>query len=244
MLVAGTRKRSDLIDHEPRNASNANTSTAAAAGSFPVGSYTITTYLSTVTSNCTSNPATWLCYPYRTYTDSATLSAATFSWIISATSTTSSSAAVNSNAPPSYTISSTINPFSLVFSSTPLILKDDNQATEHFSFVLTAMNKPVVPVVALASNNAATTCYFNQTTLEARLYTKMAKTYPASLAGSNGNSSTASEFAPWPYAASIEQTASGGNDVPNCYDAAGKKVGDFKAQMGGECSCAYQNYGT
>jgi hypothetical protein len=147
--------------------------------------------------------------------------------------------------PPSYTISSTDNPFSIVFGAMPLTLKDSGLSTEYYSFVLTAMNKPVVPSTAITTANIATTCYFNQTSLEARLYTKMAKTYPSSSDSSSGTSgnSTAS-FAPWPYAAYVDQTDSGGPNVPQCYDNNGNQVGYFAAETGGECSCIYQNYGT
>jgi hypothetical protein len=147
--------------------------------------------------------------------------------------------------PPSYSISSTDNPFSIVFSSMPLTLMDSGLSTEYYSFALLSMNKPVVPSSALTASNIAATCYFNQTTLEARLYTQMAKTYPPSSESSAGNSSNSTtSFAPWPYAAYVDQTDSGGANVPQCFDNSGNEVGSFTAETGGECSCLYQNYGT
>jgi hypothetical protein len=147
--------------------------------------------------------------------------------------------------PPSYTISSTDNPFSIVFSAMPLTLKDSGLSTEYYSFVLTSMNKPVVPSTAITTANIATTCYFNQTSLEARLYTKMAKTYlsPSDSSPGTSDNSTAS-FAPWPYAAYVDQSDSGGPNVPQCYDNSENQVGYFAVETGGECSCLYQNYGT
>lgn len=190
-----------------------------------------------MTTNCTSNPATWRCYPYTTYAESTTLSAATFSWIITMNQPVTDS--------PSYTISSTDNPFSIVFSAMPLTLKDSGLSTEHYSFVLTSMNKPVVPSSAITTANIATTCYFNQTSLEARLYTKMAKKYSTSSESPLGTSSNSTtSFAPWPYAAYVDQTDSGGPNVPQCYDNKGNGIGYFSAETGGECSCLYQNYGT
>jgi hypothetical protein len=147
--------------------------------------------------------------------------------------------------PPSYSISSTNNPFSIVFSAMPLTLKDSGLSTEYYSFVLTSMNKPVIPSSAITTGNIATTCYFNQTTLEARLYTKMAKTYPTSSESSSDSSgNSTAPFSPWPYAAYVDQTDSGGPNVPQCFDNQGNGMGYFSAETGGECSCLYQNYGT
>lgn len=192
-----------------------------------------------MTTNCTSNPSTWRCYPYATYAESSTSSAATLFWII-----TMNTPATN---PASYSISSTQNPFSIVFSSMPLTLIDSGLSTEYYSFVLTSMNKPVIPNSAITSDNVATTCYFNQTSLEARLYTKMAKTYPPSSSSSGSgtdNNSTSSAFVPWPFATYIDQRDAGGPNVPECFDNSGNKLGVFADETGGECSCLYLNYGT
>jgi hypothetical protein len=143
-------------------------------------------------------------------------------------------------------VSSAENPFSIVFPATPLTLMDVGQPTEYYSFVLTGLNKPVVPAAAITSNNAAATCYFNQTHLEGRLYTKMAKTYPpsSSPSGDQGSNGQGGVWAAWPYAATVSQYASGGANVPQCFDVNGNSVGTFAAQNGGECSCLYQNNGT
>jgi hypothetical protein len=224
------------FDRSSSSGSSSNTTTWDPTA-FPAGSYAIETYLSSVTTNCTSNPSTWRCYPYTTYAESPTLSAANFSWII-----TIDEPATN---PPSYTVSSTDNPFSILFSAIPLTLIDSGLSTEYYSFVLPSMNKPVIPSSAITTANIATTCYFNQTSLEARLYTKMAKTYPPSSESSSGTSSNSTaSFAPWPYAAYVDQTDSGGVGVPQCFDNNGNAVGSFAVETGGECSCLYQNYGT
>jgi hypothetical protein len=230
--------RHDIDEFKRSSSSDSSSNTTTwDPTAFPAGSYAIETYLSSITTNCTSNPSTWRCYPYTTYAESTTSSAATFSWII-----TLNEPATN---PPSYTISSTDNPFSIVFSAMPLILLDSGLSTEHYSFVLTSMNKPVVPSSAITTTNIATTCYFNQTSLEARLYTKMAKTYPPSSESSSGTSSNSTtSFVPWPYAAYVDQMDAGGANVPQCYDNSGNAAGDFAAETGGECSCLYQNYGT
>ncbi|KAJ9629527.1 hypothetical protein H2203_001901, partial [Taxawa tesnikishii (nom. ined.)] len=55
--------------------------------SFPLGEYSIITALSSVQTNCTSNPSTWRCYPYSTFdASSPSNSMATFNWVISNTS--------------------------------------------------------------------------------------------------------------------------------------------------------------
>jgi hypothetical protein len=222
--------------HRSSSSDTSGNTTAPNSAAFPAGSYAVQTYLSSVTTNCTSNPSTWRCYPYTTYAESTTFSAATFSWIITMNQPWTN--------PPSYSISSTQNPFSIVFSSMPLTLKDSGLSTEHYFFILTSMNKPVVPSTAITPNNVATTCYFNQTSLEARLYTKMAKTYPPSSQSGTDNSTSTATFVPWPFAAYVDQTDSGGPNVPQCFDNAGNNIGSFAAETGGECSCLYQNYGT
>ncbi len=159
--------------------------------------------------------------------------------------------------PPTYTISSTQNPFSILFSNSTLTLQDANLPTERYTFRI-PMSKPVIPSSPIMSSNIATTCYFNSTVLTASLYTKMAKSYPSSSSSSNSTASSTSSstgsagggqgstgdpvFAPWPYAASVEQVATGGNDVPECFDMQGNRVGSFVAETGGECDCRYQNY--
>ncbi|PBP19341.1 hypothetical protein BUE80_DR009946 [Diplocarpon rosae] len=84
----------------------------------------IDTYLSTITTNFTSNPATWRCYPYFTYAQSPSQATATFDWIITPVESS------NNN----YTISSTDNYFSLVFSNTSLSLMNAGADDEHYFF--------------------------------------------------------------------------------------------------------------
>jgi hypothetical protein len=188
----------------------------------------IETYLESITTSCTSNPSTWRCYPYITYTESPNSSAATFNWIIQPSSQGSST----------YTVSSTNNPFSLVFANTTLTLLDATLVTERYMFQV-VMNKLVIPTTAVAGSNLATACYYNSTTLEANLYTKMVKSYPSN-STEKGSSTTPG---PWPYAAKVEQIAMSGPDVPYCVNAQFDHVGDFVVWNGEYCNCVYQNYG-
>ncbi|KAI9677157.1 MAG: hypothetical protein M1829_002731 [Trizodia sp. TS-e1964] len=199
---------------------------------FPAGSYTLRTFLSTVLTNCTSNPATWRCYPYSTYADSPASSAATFNWEIAAWPG------------PAYTISSTQNPFAFSFANISLKLLDAGKPSERYYFS-TTMQKLVLPSAALTADNSATQCTYNDTTLHASLYTQMASNYPpASASGAPG-----ATFQTWPHAVSVEQVVGGGVDTPACYKTVDGKQGarlleGITPQPAGElCSCLYINYG-
>lgn len=114
---------------------------------------------------------------------------------------------------------------------------DVGLSTERYTFQIES-NKPVIPTTDVSGSNVQSTCYFNATSFEAELYTKKKKLYPLD----SGASSDA--FVPWPYAASVKQVAVSGSNVPECFTADGKKVGDFEAASSGEeCTCNYQNYG-
>jgi hypothetical protein len=204
-------------------------SNPASNTTFPAGSYAIETYLDTVSTNCTSNYATWLCYPYATYAQSPSGSATTFDWIIEP-------AAHGSN---NYTISSTLNYFSIVFSNISMTLQDAVMDTEHYFFQTTAQ-KPVYPSLAISSSNEAAICYYNDTTFQAYLYTKIPKTYPSNSTSSNSTDA----FTPWPYAVKVEQVAASGSGTPECVDAQGNSLGTFSVQSGQLCDCLYLNTGT
>jgi len=192
---------------------------------FPAGTYRIETYLSTVTTNCTSNPATWLCYPYSTYAQSPSAAAASFDWVITPTG------------PNTYALSSTPNIFSIVITNASLSLQNSGTAEEHY-FFSTPSNKETRPATQLGSQNVAATCEFKDTVLQGFLYTKMSKTYPS-------NSTSTAPFAPWPYAVRFEQAAEAELGIPDCTDPSGQSLGDFSVTSQGQvCQCLYQNTGT
>jgi hypothetical protein len=194
--------------------------------SFPVGSFMIKTYLESISTSCTSNPATWLCYPYITYAESPNSSIAIFDWIIQPESQGSGT----------YIISSTNNPFSPIFTNITLALLDASLTSERYTFQI-AMNKPVIPVTAVTDSNLATTCYYNSTTFEASLYTKMTK---SNLSNSTDKISDTTSGT-WPYAAEVEQIALSGPNVPYCVNAQYDQVGDFVVRNGQYCNCVYRN---
>lgn len=208
---------------------------------FPAGSYSLVTFLDSVSTKCTANPATWLCDPYETYAQSPAGSMATFNWIISGSEK-------------NYTIASTNNPFAINFTSTPLSLANMGSSDERYTFSITLV-KFVVPSVSITPNNMIAGCYFNNTRFEASLYTKKAKAYPtngtssvsaSSLNNVGANSSTT--YQPWPFAVEVVQSIGGGVDVPNCYYVDSGSIGSFithglDAQPAeAMCSCTYKNY--
>jgi len=229
-LVVGLKKKHHQTDGSDSSSGGSSSSNPGFNTTFPAGSYAIETVLDSVSTNCTSNSATWRCYPYSIYSESTSASAATFDWIIQPFSDGSNN----------YTISSTDNPFSLVFANASLTLQDAGQSSERYTFQV-EMKKPVVPATSITNDNTAATCYFNSTTFEASLYTRMTKSYPPN--STDSRNSTA--FVPWPYAVQIEQLASSGSTVPECFDSANNPVGNFSVEQSGKvCNCLYLNYGT
>jgi hypothetical protein len=218
-----------------------STSSADPTGPFPVGKYSIVTFLDTVATGCTSNPATWLCYPYTTYNQSATQSAATFDWVINSVKPTASSSS-------NLTISSTSNPFALAFKDVPLDMLDRGQSTERYRFQV-PMDKLVVPTASITNDNSRASCWFNGTTFQAQLYTKRAKTYPAPDAGppTSGGTPTAG-MSTWPFAVDVKQVIGGGDGIPECFKVNNGEVGARITEgleskgAGGLCSCAYRNF--
>jgi hypothetical protein len=194
-----------------------------------VGNWSMVTFLNTAYTNCTSNSATWNCYPYTLYGDNPTQSQATFNWIITPGSKANT-----------YQISSTTNPFSLSFTNTPLTLKDGGNQTEHWWFQVT-VDKTVTPLHSISADNSQSICYFNGTTFTGYLYTKINSDYPG-----QGQQPIGGTFPMWPYAVRAEQTMSGGDGVPSCYETnngnLGQQVPVDSTGFGDLCDCLYLNY--
>lgn len=169
-------------------------------GPFPDGSYTFTTFLDAVTTKCVSNIDDWKCAPYQTYTDSPSGAMAPFQWIIASTGPESSR----------FMISSSNNPFAISFANATLALFDAGLESERYTF-RTMVEKMVVPSLGI-------NCHYNETMLEASLFTKRPRTYPeqssASGPTSTGTTSTA-KFEEWNYAVEITQSIGGDLLCPN-----------------------------
>jgi hypothetical protein len=216
-----------------KNIQAASSCGSPAATTFPAGNWAIETALQTISTNCTSNSATWRCYPYSTYSQSPSDSDTVFNWIIGQDPTNCGT----------YKISSTNNPFSIVFNNITLTLADAGLASERYTFKITRQ-KSVAASQAVSDNNAQATCYFNATTLQGDLYTRMERTYPANLSdSSNTTTPSFTTFNSWPYATEIVQLDSS-DDIPQCFDMAGDLLGNFTVGGGGgSCECLYANFG-
>jgi hypothetical protein len=151
---------------------------------FPQGNFSLITFLDTVSTDCTANAATWTCYPYTDYNTSPSESLATFNWII--TSSPSSS---------SYQISSTKNPFSISFTNADLTLLDEGEDSERYHFQLQD-TKTVSPSTSITDDGASVECEYDNTSLQAFLYTKMQKSYPDT---ANGDEDGGPAYPVWPW---------------------------------------------
>lgn len=224
-------------------------STALPSGPFPIGAYAITAFLTNVSTACTSNPLTWSCYPYQLYSANPSRSETTFSWSIAKSPNSANSK------PAQYVISAAPNPFDITFNNLRLALEDSGTESERYTFSLPFV-KNVVPGVSISDDDSISSCFFNSTTLRASLYTRRKPTLKdgsgartdSSNAVNDGNGEGGSYSNPWPGAVSIEQVASGGEDVPNCYRleegrAGGERVDLPPEGSGRQCRCSYMNYG-
>ncbi|KZF22051.1 hypothetical protein L228DRAFT_239073 [Xylona heveae TC161] len=234
-LVIGLRRK-----HPKDSSTTTPPATTSSSTVFPAGSFTLTTFLESANTNCTSNPATWRCYPYATFAQDPSSSTSIFNWVITPLP----------SHPQNFTISSTANPFALEFDNVTLTLLDADLPTERYYFAL-PMDKTIIPSAPLTSDNAQSVCFYNATTFQASLYTKKGQTYPssgqASLASSG--SQTTTPFEPWPFAVEVEQVVNGGQNVPMCRESVNGNLGDritnglSPQSANSQCSCFYQNWG-
>ena len=214
-------------------------STPLPAGPFPLGVYSFETFLAKVTTNCASKSSDWQCAPYHTYAESPSEAMLTFQWIITDPNNDTSN----------LTISAPNNPFAIDFTNRPLTLVDAGQDMERYTFN-TSFDKVVVTTLPVY-------CFFNNTLLEASLYTKRPKSYPPKDSDTNTPAATATPSAPtsspvpyagWGYALDIKHSHGGGPTVPECYKmdngVRGERVIDGRTPKTPKdmCSCIYRNH--
>ncbi|KAK4628421.1 uncharacterized protein CLAFUR5_11830 [Fulvia fulva] len=238
-----------------RKHQNSNGETGAASENstrpFPLGEYSMVTALKQVSTNCTSNAATWSCYPYNVFDASNPLQTrAIFNWIL--TNSSSDYATINTastpdeGVPANLTISSTDNPLAITFENSSLtyISPSSNSSSARYTFNF-VMEKAVIPSTSITGDNGLSQCFFNQTIFTGTLYLSAGRTYPE--AGSS-NTTGSTGFQQWPYAIEISQTSPGGTDVPACYQYTNRVVGaritnDLTPQSADtQCTCEYQNF--
>jgi hypothetical protein len=220
---------------------------------FPLGQYSIVTALRSIETTCTSNPATWRCFPYNIYTPDTgldTASLASFNWIISNTSSTFATnitkSTTSDGVPANLTVSTTNDPFGITFSNKPLtyIFDDLNTTSQRYTFDFT-MSRLIIPSRAITTDNTNAECFFNQTVFTANIYLTALRTFPA---GDTTASAAFGGYEQWPYAVEITMSAVGGDDVPNCYSTADGRKGEqittglIPQPDSANCICEYRNY--
>jgi hypothetical protein len=236
---------------------------------LPLGQYSFVTSLRSQQTNCTSNPATWRCYPYTTLDPSNpstnTTSQSTFSWIISNTSAIYATArdapsTPSSGIPANLTLSSTNNPFALTFTNQTLTYQssssdDGNTSSPPMLTFAFTLPKTVVPTSAIASDNSATQCFFNSTVLSGRIYLAAAASSSSSSSSSSpeglssDSAADAGSLEQWPYGVEVLQSSAGGEGTPDCYKTVNGGLGERVTTeglepvtaRGEECRCVYSN---
>lgn len=256
-LTTGKKKNSDSAGEGDATYSQQQPDDSMPVQQLPLGQYSFVTSLRSQQTNCTSNPATWRCYPYSVLDPSNpstnATSQSTFNWIIRNTSaiyaTKDTPSTPSGGIPANLTLSSTNNPFALTFTNQSLTYhssSDDGSASSPpvltFAFTLP---KTVVPTSAVASDNAATQCFFNSTILSGRIY------LAASSSEGLSTDSAANSDSPqrWPYGVEVLQSSMGGEGTPDCYETVNGGLGERVSEglepitaVGEECRCEYSNF--
>ncbi|GAB7341914.1 hypothetical protein MBLNU457_g0221t1 [Dothideomycetes sp. NU457] len=236
-----------LTRHHTSNAGQEPTPTASTV--FPMGQYSFITALEETQTNCTANAATWRCYPYVRYATSPTGSVATLNWLLSNTSafyptndstTTTSSSGIAANV----TVSSTQNPFGITVNSQSVTyINDGDGNSPRYAFNFT-QSKSVVPSTAITDDNSQTLCFFNQTMFSAVMWLSNSTNHQPSLDAPSGSGG----YTPWPFAIEVTQIATGGQNVPACYEtefgAIGQQIttGLNPQSSSDQCTCLYRNF--
>jgi len=150
--------------------------------------------------------------------------------------------------PANLTVTSENDPFGIIFSAKPLtyIASSSNSSSSRYTFSFT-MPKMVVPDPAITADNSASECFFNQTLFTGTIYLSAARDYPST---SSSDSTSIGGYEQWPHAVEVTQTASGGSNVPNCYETVnGVAEAPITTEAGlvpmpetNQCSCDYRNY--
>ena len=214
------------------NSSNsaANSNNSSATQPFPIGTYGVSTYQIGQASSCTSNSATWQCYPGSTYnTSGPAASFTTQRWQIDSPTDSTQDLYISNTNPT----------FSYPFTNRSLTLTNTNDPRlSAFSFTFT-YRKQVVPPTALTSDGAASRCYYNNTLVSVKLYNTV-QGGGGNIVGPPDGSTTAGTD--WPYAVEYVEQVKGG---PECFKYSnGQETTQINvAARNGACNCEYRNYG-
>ena len=215
-------------DFSPRGKSQDDSSSSSSPPSnpptsstpaFPIGSYTFNTTLQQQQTDCTTNPATWRCYPYNIG------QAASFSWVITQ----------DPNNKGLYTISASDNPFAPSFKNLSLFLKDSSTPNERFEFEF-SINKTVVPTAPLSTGNTAAQCVFENTQFQGTIWTRQHNGMGIETPKDGGV-----KYSPWPGDVEVVQTTNANAGEPKCVDAKGNDLAAIQAGTG-DCTCEYASF--
>lgn len=258
-LTIGKKKNSDSAGEGDATYSQQQPEDSTSTQQLPLGQYSFATNLRSQQTNCTANPATWRCYPYSVLDPSNpstnSTSQSTFNWIIRndsaiyATKDTPSTSSSAGGIPANLTLSSTNNPFALTFTNQSLTYhssSDGNTFPPMLTFSFT-LPKTVVPTSAIASDNAATQCFFNSTILSGRIYLA-ASSSSSSQSPSADSTASSGNLEQWPYSVEVLQSSVGGEGTPDCYKTVNGGLGERVAEglepvaEGEECRCEYSNF--
>jgi len=196
-----------------------------------------------VSTDCTSNNATWTCAPYTDYYSDPQKALAVINWEITGSSG-------------SYKISSKdTSDLYMTFQNAPLDLLDNGKDTERYRFQI-SRTKTVNMTGTIGNSRGNFECDYGATNLQAYLYTKMQRTYPDDTImvpnvpntlwpyGRQNHVVNSSSLADLDIAVRVEQAVGGGENVPSCIRSSGERVSSgIRAQDAGDlCSCLYKNW--
>lgn len=160
----GTGTSTSTETDKPSTPTSTLTPSAVPSG-FPLGAYSLVTFLDTVATGCTANNATWTCAPYTDYYSDPQKAIAIINWEITGSSG-------------SYKISSKdTSDLYMTFQNAPLDLLDKGLATERYRFQI-SRTKTVNMTGTIGNSKGTFECDYGATNLQAYLYTKMQRTYP------------------------------------------------------------------
>jgi hypothetical protein len=202
---------------------------------FPLGSYSIPTFLDNVLTNCTGDPGAWTCPPGVAYETDTTASLEMFDFVITAGST-----------PGSYQLApagpnAALGDVGGTFPPVPLKIINAGQDSEKYNFQ-TTLTRSGSATLNGSSPTIGNTCVFPGTTFQGWLYTRAARSYPGP---GQVLPQGAAAFGLWPFSARVEMDV-GGLVEPECYvggGTTGPKValGTPQQAAGNLCSCLYRN---
>jgi hypothetical protein len=160
----GTHASSITDSDTPTKPVSTLTPSVAPSG-FPLGTYSLVTFLDTVQTGCTSNNASWTCAPYTDYYSDPQKALSVINWDIT-------------GAPGAYKISSKdTSDLYMTFQNAPLDLIDEGKDTERYRFQI-SRTKSVNMTGTLGDLKGDFECDYGATNLQAYLYTKMQRSFP------------------------------------------------------------------